>query len=55
MNLKLSLTSLKTLEVFLFTTRAYVVAQFYPWFNFYIRFFCKVMYDNEYKTKEYKT
>ena len=28
------------------------VVQFYPWFNFYFPLFlCKVMYDNEYKTK----
>ena len=29
-----------------------VVAQFYPWFNFYFPLFlCMVVYDNEYKTK----
>ena len=34
----------------------YVVVQFYPWFNFYFPLFklCMVMYDNEYKTKEYE-
>ena len=32
---------------------AYVVVQFYPWFNFYfILFFSMLIYDNEYQTKE---
>ena len=34
---------------------AYVVVQFYPWFNLYFPLFLyMVMYDNEYKTKENK-
>ena len=33
----------------------YVVVQFYPWFTFYFPlFFFKLIYDNEYETKENK-
>ena len=31
------------------TDSAFVLVQFYPWFNFYFPLFlCMVMYDNEY-------
>ena len=39
----------------LYQLRVCVVVQFYPWFKFYFPlFWCMIMYDNEFETKEHE-
>ena len=35
-----------------FFNQVYVIVELYPWYNFCSLFWCMVIYDDEYKTRE---